>query len=200
MPDASSPETQLMESIRQKWGAAIAAACNGTMVPSSFLAALVANETGGNPTKTRFEESVFMILCSVCAGKRAHYGQLGKNDLLPPVTDYSFTDGILRLVNFSTSWGLTQIMGYNTIPFSRPLSVLADSTQHLQFAVILLVQMANRWGLDLRQDYEKLFACWNTGQPEPMKTTDPKYCANGVMRMGLYDRLVATAQAATVNG
>lgn len=39
----------LMQSIRDRWKAAIDAAVTGTAIPAKFLAALIANETGGNP-------------------------------------------------------------------------------------------------------------------------------------------------------
>lgn len=189
-----------MTLIRTKWGAQIAAACAGTLVPESFLAALVANETGGDATKTRFESSDFAEMCETVIGKRAHFQSLGAVDLIPTLADRlavnlhpTILTGLQTLANYATSWGLTQIMGYQTIPFHRTLAVLTDPAEHLKFAVVLLVQFANRWDLSLEPldrgpnpDFEKLFACWNCGEPFPEKTFDPHYCANGLLRMSLY--------------
>lgn len=186
--------------IRTKWGRQIAAACAGTAVPESFLAALVANETGGDQTKTRFESSAFGQMCEVVAGQRAHYQNLGAQDFqLPPAV--SMKDGLRILKDYATSRGLTQIMGYQALLFNRSFSVFSDPDEHLKFAVILLVQFANRWDLELPEpndarnvsDLEKLFACWNCGRPFPEKTFDPHYCANGLLRMNLYPPAPASA-------
>lgn len=45
MTDANTP---LMQKIRSAWGDAIVLACAASSVPPSFLAALIANESGGN--------------------------------------------------------------------------------------------------------------------------------------------------------
>jgi hypothetical protein len=191
--DESSPETQLMESIRQKWGATIDAACKMSSVPASFLAALIANETGGDPTKSRFESKVFAELCMVCAGKQAHYGSLGINDLIPKPSQglQEFNLTLKSLADFSSSWGLTQIMGYQVIEFGKKITNLTDPAASLTFTCMLLTQFANRFDLDLRTEFAQLFACWNCGQPDPSKTYDPQYCARGIARMALYSRLLA---------
>lgn len=201
----TDPNQGLMTLIRTKWGAQIAAACAGTAMPENFLAALIANETGGDQTKTRFEAPSFAEMCEVVAAKRAHFNNLGVEDLMPVQVDTVVTvkAGLFRLANFATSWGLTQIMGYQVIPFHRPIGILTDPLEHLKFAVLLLVQFANRWDLSLGEEgsgpgegpgavspapdsFEKLFACWNCGRPFPEKTFDPHYCANGLLRMSLY--------------
>src|SRR5215469_5032079 len=135
--------------IRSKWGAAIAAACASSPVPESFLAALVANESGGDPDKKRFEPEGFAGMCEVMAGKRAHYENLGADDLVAPETraGLNFFVGMAKLVAFSTSYGLTQIMGYQVIPFQRSTAILVDPAEHLKFAVTLLEQFATRWDL-----------------------------------------------------
>lgn len=191
---SQSPDALLMQSIRQKWGPAITAACHLSSVPEEFLGALVANETGGDPTKTRFEEKVFGEICAVCSGKRARYGSLGAGALLPPpgIVPSGFKPGLDWLVDLSTSWGLTQIMGYQVLMFGRKLTSLTDPRENLSFATVLLAQFANRHHLDMRNEFTELFACWNTGGPDPTKTYDPNYCANGVARMVLYGQAVGT--------
>ena len=195
----TDPNAALMVMIRSKWGAAIAAACAASAVPESFLAALVANESGGDPSKTRFEPGNFAEMCEVMAGKRAHFESLGSQDLFPPVA-WTLSAGLARMVSFATSYGLTQIMGFQVLPFHRSLAILTDTAEHLKFAVELLEQFAARWDLKLDEgadrvlpgsDLNKLFACWNCGQPFPEKTFDPHYCANGILRMGLYPAAAA---------
>jgi hypothetical protein len=45
----TDPNIALMNTIRAKWGASIDAACALSSVKPEFLAALIANESGGNP-------------------------------------------------------------------------------------------------------------------------------------------------------
>ena len=193
----TDPNAVLMAAIRARWGAQIAAACAGTAVPEAFLAGLVANETGGDASKTRFEALDFGQMCQVMIGKRAHFEALGAVDLVPPFL--TLNEGLRLLGNYATSWGLTQIMGYQVLPFHKPLSILTDPGEHLKFAVVLLIQFANRWDLELahadsgpasaavvQDSLKKLFACWNCGQPFPEKTFDPAYCSNGLLRASLY--------------
>lgn len=197
--DASSPGTQLMESIRQKWGSTIQRMCLTSSVPEEFLAALIAGESGGDPTKSRFEPKVFAQLCAVACGKQAKFGSIGSVALIPTPGMISFRDGTARLLDFATSWGLTQIMGYQVIQFSRGVATLQEPTSNLNAAIILLTQFAAHNHLDLRSEFLELFACWNTGGPDPSKTTDPDYCTRGVMRAGIYSHLVAIAQSAPAN-
>ena len=181
-----SPEYRLMQSIRQRWWAQISVACVGSALPESFLAALIANETGGDPTRTRFEASAFRDLCLVAAGKKASMGLIGGNDIVPHET--LFTPKITGIVALATSYGLTQIMGYQAIARGRDISILQNPPTHLQFAVTMLDEFRKAHNLQFKApiDYEPLFACWNSGQPDPSRTFDPKYCPNGVARMELY--------------
>jgi len=48
-------------------------------VPSEFLAALTANESGGDPRATRFEPGVYQHLKSVAEGRVASYGSIAKS-------------------------------------------------------------------------------------------------------------------------
>ena len=66
MPD---PETALMQLIHDQYGAAIATACASSSVPPAFLAALIANESGGNPNAQRFEPAMFLQIAQVMLHK-----------------------------------------------------------------------------------------------------------------------------------
>lgn len=48
-------------------------------VPAEFLAALTANESGGDPHATRFEPGVYQHLKNVAEGRVASYGSIGKS-------------------------------------------------------------------------------------------------------------------------
>ena len=148
-----------MASIAQDWGQMIASACHLSSVPPEFLAALIANETGGDPAKTRFEPGVFARL------QYAH-------------PDWTYA----RTRDNATSWGLTQIMGEN---YPGPPAMLADPATNLTCSCRLLSQFAEHFGLDLTKDFESLFRCWNGGHPTA-ETYDPAYVPNGLARMELY--------------
>lgn len=54
--------------IKERWGAAIDAACQYSSLPPAFLAALIANESGGDPAVQRFERPVYQELLAVKRG------------------------------------------------------------------------------------------------------------------------------------
>lgn len=185
---------QLMATIRTRWGATIAYACRNSAVPPHFLAALIANESGGDASVKRFEAAVLVSLWNVLTGRKATFGSIGRQDLL----DYLIpsASGILgglqgvalgavtRLDGLATSWGLTQIMGYNFLGVVEP-AALADPVRNMNLALGLLEQFSNRWSLDPSKDFEQLFRCWNTGRPDGA-TYDPKYPDKGILRLEIY--------------
>lgn len=80
-----------MESIRDRWKTAIDAAISGTAIPARFLAALVANETGGNPDGKRFESGVLGHLWNVMLGRQSRYGSVPRSDLFNYVSGFTST-------------------------------------------------------------------------------------------------------------
>jgi len=197
-------EQQLMQSIKQKWGAGITAACALSSVPPAFIAALIANESGGNPDAKRFEPRVLLALWEVLLGRKAAYGSIGRADLVqfvasPPLSVYSAPttlpgDTYQRLDSLATSQGLTQIMGYHVLETELSLGGidnLKSGAGNLTAAIRLLAQFAHRFQLALASDFPPLFACWNTGAPDPAKTFDPNYVPNGLARMKIYSDFLA---------
>lgn len=197
----------LMKSIRDQYGAAINAACQGCAVPPGLLAALIANESGGNIDAKRFEKNVLASLWEVLLGRKAAYGSIRNADLflfiLPrgyprdssdaaaatAVVSYS----LQQLDGLATSWGLTQMMGYHVMDHAAPagttLDKLRDPVANLNLAVVLLAEFAKQFALDLANDPKDLLNCWNSGHPagDPKHPTfDPNYVANGLARMQLY--------------
>jgi hypothetical protein len=200
MPDAN---TALMETIHARWGAAIDAACKTSAVPPAFLAALVANESGGSPDAKRFERAVLSSLWELLQGRTASFGSIGRNDVLafltapdsrtPAVPPTGFVSQLARslqqLDGLATSWGLTQVMGYEALAFSCTLADLHNPVSELRISLRLLAQFAERYQLDLAKDFQSLFDCWNTGRPHA-PTADPDYIPNGLARMQIYQAIL----------
>jgi len=207
-------ETELMQSIKAKYGAAIAAAVAGgasampaSSVPPSFLAALIANESGGDANARRFEPGVLSALWQVLLGRKAAYGSIGARDLIQFLTGGAAAsmvaaqslpaDAFQRLDALATSWGLTQIMGYEVLMLQysaifsavvRGTVSLKDTDLSLRLTIKMLADFAQRWNLSLSTDADRLFDCWNTGRPHAV-TADPNYIPQGLARMKIYEAL-----------
>lgn len=201
MANFSTVEIAQMQHIHDKWGALIAAAAHTTTVTESFLAALVAGESNGDPTAKRFEPSVFERLLEVCVGKRAAFTvpginrPLGVADLLGFIGTHpgSFVQGLQNTVDLATSFGLTQIMGWHAVELYRELDLekmKTDPQVQLNFTINLLVVLANKYDLNLARETEAMFTCWNTGEPDG-HTYDPNYVANGQRRIQIYQQITA---------
>lgn len=191
----TNPDLTLVQAIRGHWQADIRAAIEHTIVPEQFLAALIANETGGDSSAVRFERAVFSELAEVILGKRKAYSPPGiqhplvRTELVnyvEPAGTSDFTDCLERLAELATSRGLTQIMGWHAVEMARPMpGTILVPFYFLQFTVELLGYFANRYTLDQSRNFPELFRCWNTGKPDG-KTFDPHYVSNGLNRMELY--------------
>lgn len=193
-----------MQSIKTKYGAAIATLCKSSSVRPALLAALIANESGGDLHAKRFEPHVLAALWEVLLGRKAAYGSIGAQDLLqflagaqtmvPYVAPESLpADALQRLDSLATSWGLTQIMGYEIFDFSAlmpVIDVLGTPEGSLRISLLLLTQFAHRWHLDLAADAAELLDSWNTGRPHA-PTADPQYIPRGLARMTIYEGLPA---------
>jgi hypothetical protein len=193
-----------MQSIHAKWGSAIAAACAKSSVPPAFFAALVANESRGEPNARRFEKAVLADLWEVVQGRTPRYGSIDGGSIAaflaaaapgnPTVPDAGFVRSIIagalrQLDGLATSWGLTQIMGYEAIAFSVPLAALEDPDRELPTTLRMLEQFGARFDLDLAKDFSEMLSCWNTGRAHA-RTADPQYIPNGLLRMKIYENLV----------
>jgi hypothetical protein len=199
---------ELMWKIHAEYSVAIAEACKTTAIPAAFVAALIANESGGNPDAKRFEKNVLADLWEVLLGRKANFGSIRRTQILdfiyasigPSTTDASgITPAMQRLDGLATSWGLTQIMGYHIleqglIPVHAvdPESMAAVQMS-LHYTIALLERFAKQFRIDERLEFEKLFRCWNTGEPAG-KTFDLGYVPNGLARVKLYDSLPAPGQ------
>src|SRR5208282_4714750 len=121
----------LMLSIRKTWGGTITEACRASSIPVSFMAALIAGESGGHNDANRFEKNVLASLWEVLLGRKADYGSLRRADVVLYVTGAAPNpvsapatlpaDAFQRVDALATSWGLTQIMGYNALALNVPV-------------------------------------------------------------------------------
>lgn len=200
----SDAELGLMQRIHSSLGDSITAAVSSTAIPANFIASLIANETGGDATKKRFESGVLGKLWEVLLGRRSRYGAITISILedyisgLTPVRGPKVfpADVFTRLDELATSWGLTQIMGYHLLEWTeipgwyRTIADLRAPEGNLKCAVLLLTNFADQFRLDLSKDFEALMRCWNSGRPDG-QTFDPQYVANGLGRMDVYGSIEA---------
>lgn len=190
-----------------------AEAVSGTVLPVEFLGALTANESGGRVDAACFELSVYGRLKAVATGQSTNFGSIAWKQLSEALQEMDSPEvrrleetiavqGYLQelarsmtgpeeqdLKDFATSWGFTQIMGYQVIGRKASVKGLLDPQFHYHFAVEILNDFALSFRLRLEKDFESLFRCWNTGRPDG-RTFDPDYVANGIRRMNLYRELM----------
>jgi len=205
-------ERRLVRRVFTRCDEFIQEACRSSSVPAEFLGALTANESGGNPAAVRFEPSVYRHLKAVAAGERPRYGGIDAETLYqelaevlhPKTSEFHakflnslFMDGqaseLSRLADealreLASSWGFAQIMGFHVMGRHGTVRDLLEPRFHYHLANQLLAEFAASYRLDLKQEFDEMFRCWNTGRPDG-RTADPAYIANGLMRMEIYRAL-----------
>lgn len=208
----SDPTTALMQRIKSEWGAAIDALCASSSVLAAFLAALIANESGGNANATRFEPTVCRNIQAVIAGEKTAYNPPGSRRSLASSelsgyihasggNDLSGAPAVHNINDIATSYGLTQIMGFHVLMWADVLQLpqgfdipqfFADPTAQLKFTLQLLDSCAEANLLDLGmpddQTAGEFFTWWNCGRVNG-KTYDPNYVPNGIARMDIYSQI-----------
>jgi hypothetical protein len=194
-------ERDLMTAIQKQFGPLLDSAEKASGISAAFFAALIANETGGKPDATRFEPAVFTALSEVLLGRKANYGSIGAQDLAAWVDPGAGPAGLQttvavtvlkKLADLATSWGLTQIMGYEAIAYRTSIDDLRTPLSSMTRTAIMLKDFAKRNNLDVAQNFTELFDCWNTGRPHA-PTADPTYIPDGLARMALYQSLESAA-------
>jgi hypothetical protein len=187
-----------MAKIKADMGKPIRDAVTNTTIPEAFIAALAANESSGDPAKKHFESGAFLDLALVLAGRKPAFGSLGAQDLSGVLVKSGISANPLsavtnKLMDLATSWGPTQIMGYQTLKLHLQVSDLIELPRHFVVCTQLLAEFIAEWKLVVRPIStitvcEKLFRCWNTGEPNGI-TTDPNYVGKGLNRMAIYEAL-----------
>jgi hypothetical protein len=170
---------ELMSAIKARWGSLISEVCASSSVPECLMAALIANESWGKPDATRFEPGVFNHLKEVQGGARPRYGNIRAAALA------GLDDGALRVL--ATSYGLTQIMGYNAVYHHVDPLKVTDPEVSLPLTIKMLAEDAQQFGLDLASSFTELLTCWNAGNPKGHPV--PGYVHNGLTRAQIYSSL-----------
>ncbi len=150
--------------------AEITRAVEGSSVPASFLAGVIAVE---NPrlsaTAKRLEPHVYEKLIEVRDGARASYNNVKQAQLSDA--------GDMAVKALAHSYGYMQIMGWWCFRLNCSVKELRDPAKHLSFAVELLKIVAGKYLRD--GDYSAALRIWNTGSPTG-KTHDPAYVSNAL--------------------
>jgi hypothetical protein len=185
---ATNPETLLMQRIYARWHQSIQSSIGSSPIPPEFIAALIANESGGDENAQKFEPTVLAQLQAVRDGKVRSFGKLAHHDLA------GLQDVALKAM--ATSYGLLQIMGYlgPVDPRGNPLpEILTIPARNLSAGRDMILEFCREWYLNPREDFHGLFRCWNTGRPDAA-TTDPAYVSNGLARMAIYRKIAGGAK------
>lgn len=189
----------LMQVIKQRFATLIRSAVAGTPIPESFLAALTAGESGGDLLVSRYEGYELSQFALVLCAKRPNYQGITSPQLTARLNGvFSIAAGVKTLVDHCTSWGPTQIMGWQSIKRGYKLAELQDVTKHFPHAIELLLDFSRQfYRLDVGRQIAPtsidatcngLFHCWNAGAPDKA-TTDPMYATRGLARMKIYEAL-----------
>jgi hypothetical protein len=179
---SNSDDRFLMELISERWGALISRVCRSSSVPPEFLAALVANESAGEAAKERFHEGEYEQLLCARNGNGLHRFDAIRNNLHTLNED--------QLVECATSWGLTQVMGYQVLSHGSPPCRLLVPEFNLVTALQCLAIFSEECLLDVRAEFPDMFRCWAAGRPDGVPA-DPSYVGAGMRRLTLYRELTA---------
>ena len=110
----------------------------------------------------------------------SHFGSLTTNQLV----HYNDVD----IHNLSSSYGLTQIMGYESLSLNFPLPNLDIPETHFRIASLVMGQFLTHWGLNPTKDFDKMAHSWNSGRPGGA-TWDPNYTSNLLTRKSIWEAL-----------
>ena len=148
----------------------------GTDISPAYLASVISLESSppGNWKSQRFEEHIYKRLLAV-KYKNKRYGSITQKTLA------KYSDAKLR--EFSTSYGPTQMMGYQCLKILCTIEDL-QGPYHLQWAI---VWMENRYGKYARKKaWASCFRIHNTGRVDG-KTYHADYVSKGLKRMHYYN-------------
>ena len=174
-------DQDLMQRIKTQWGEKIIQACGDSGIPPAFIAALIANETGGKADASNLEKNIYDLFQRVRSGARPHWGAVTQRFLM----DYD-DEGV---ANLATSRGLTQICGYNAVFHKVSPLMLSEPDVSLALTVKMFLEFARGFKLDVTKDFEAMLRCWNGGNPKA-NTAVPEYVPHGLARMEIYRTLV----------
>lgn len=202
-------DQELMQQVERLAGTHLDIFAPSSSIPENFWAALTANESAGLADARRFEPGVYAHLQAVAAGEVKAYGSITMPEIAAAeetarsetyhaqILDAAWAaahqaelaaldDATLR--SLATSWSFTQVMGYHTLAWGRPIAELVTPATHYPAAARLMARFVHVYSLDPAADFEAMGRCWNGGHPTA-QTWDPQYVPNLLRRMAVWDTL-----------
>lgn len=173
-----SKDQFIMYTLYTRYHTQITTVTRQSVFPESFLAALISLESDptGNRNSSRFEPGVYERLIALkYSGKR--FGGIKRSSIK------NADDSLL--VQYATSYGLTQIMGYHCI---RLGCKTADLTGPDQLGWAVRYMELHYGNHARRKDWASCFRVHNTGHPRG-ETARKDYVEKGLLRMKIYDDL-----------
>lgn len=152
-------------------------AVSGTEIPSSYLAALISLESypPGNWVSERFEPKVYDRLIQLRDNGKS-FANINREKLR------KISDTEIRML--STSYGLTQIMGYHCLDLGCSIDDL-KSSDHLLWSIAYIRKHYLKYIIEKK--WEECFRLHNTGNPYG-KTHNKDYVEKGIVRMKYYEQ------------
>jgi len=169
----------IMYHIYHSYHESIYYATSGTEIPPEYLAALISLESypPGNWNSERFEPKVYERLLKL-KKEGIPFGNIPREKIL------SLTDEELK--KLSTSYGLTQIMGYHCLDLGCSIEDL-KSKDHLLWSIEYIRKHYLKY-IKTKQ-WENCFRIHNTGNPFG-KTYNMDYVEKGILRMKYYKKWI----------
>lgn len=178
-------ELDLMKRVRRLAGPYLDTFAPSSSIPIAFWAALTAGESGAwliHDTRIppRLEPTILTKLIDVALGRKLRYGQLTTAMLeqLEPSD----------LKPLASSYGFTQILGYNTLLWGMVIADLDNPATHYPLAARLMADFVTQFDLDNTKDFAEMGQCWNAGSVDA-PTLSPDYVPNLLKRMAIWEGL-----------
>lgn len=162
--------------IYNQYNVYIESAIRGTEIPPSYLASLISLESypPGNWDSERFEPKVYERLI-LLKEKGKSFGNIPRKKII-----HLSEEEIRKL---STSYGLTQIMGYHCLDLGCSIEDLKGS-DHLLWSIAYIRKHYLKYVKEKK--WEECFRLHNTGNPYG-KTHNKDYVQKGILRMKYYE-------------
>ncbi len=179
-------ERELMRRIRGTCGRQIEEATQGDMMRAALLAAITANESGGNGLVYRFEPSTYCRLHSLLKGEDEDVEGITREQF------ENFLNGakaeaarVALLRKAAGRHGYTQIPGCCAVRWKVPLEALLEKERHFHLAARRLEELRLEFHLNPESHALELGRAWNTGHPMG-RTRSPLYSWRLGLRRSLY--------------
>jgi hypothetical protein len=174
--------SNVLERAKYNYGDEVKEYSDRLNLPYEYFMALIVLECSGNqPSGSRFEPHVFAKLKDVRDGNRRKYENV-KPEILANASDDA-------IKNLATSWGPLQLMGYKCIG----MKVNVEDIRGEDAVFHGMSWVDDEYGQLLRKGkYKDAFHTHNTGRKYPLvggpKTHDPKYVEKGLQYIKYFSK------------